>query len=202
VPADPAVRDREDEGGFTLIEMMIVMFLLTVVFSLCALSLVTIQRQVNTDYARGQAVDQVRLAIQQMDRQIRSGNLFYSPTSNGTQLVIFTQANGNQRCVEWQVSSGAIQTRSWTQTWQTDGSASVVPWSTIATGVSNSSSKPPFVLDTTHLSYGGRVLVIDLVTNQTNSESSGVEVTDSVEGRNTVYGYDASACATPYPATS
>jgi prepilin-type N-terminal cleavage/methylation domain-containing protein len=201
VLADRRLEPEEDDGGFTLIEMMIVMFLLTLVFSLCTLSIVTVQRQVNTDYARGQTVDQVRLAIQQMDRQIRSGNLFYQPTSNGTQLVIFTQANGNQRCVEWQVSGGAIQTRSWTQTWQTDGSPSVEPWSTIATGIINSSSKPPFVLDV-NPSYGGRILDIDIVANETNSNSSGVEVTDSIEGRNTVYGYDASACATPYPATS
>ena len=201
MPADPELQGEDGERGFTLIEMMIVMFLLTLVFSLCALALVSVQRQVNTDYARGQAVDQVRLAVQEMDRQIRSGNLFYQPTSNGTQLVIFTQANGNQRCVEWQVSGGAIQTRSWTQTWQTDGSPAVEPWSTIATGISNTSAKPPFVLNLNH-SYGSRILDIELVTNETNSSSSGVDVTDSIEGRNTVYGYDASACATPYPATS
>lgn len=206
MPVDPsATVDQEREGGFTLIELMIVLFILTVVFSFCLTALVSLQGSVVRTDARTQNLDQVRLAVQQIDRQIRSGNIFYSPFTSGSNLdlLVFTQANGNNRCVEWQVDTTKhlLQSRSWTQTWQTDGSPSVVPWSTISTGVMNTSSNPPFSLDSSS-SYGGRVLNIDIATNTTNSQSSGSEVTDSVEGRNTVYGYSATACSSPYPATS
>jgi prepilin-type N-terminal cleavage/methylation domain-containing protein len=199
-------------GGFTIIEMVISMSLLTVVLTFCMVAIVSLQRSVTIADARTQAVDQARLAVQQIDRQIRSGNIFYNPSCptitiacpvnfNGMGLVIFTQANGNQRCVEWQVTaSGTLQSRSWTQTWQTDGSPSVVHWATTATGVTNyTSNKAAFVLDS---SYGGRVLNIDITTDVTSSQSHGSEITDSVEGRNTEYGYSANSCSTPWPATS
>lgn len=196
-------RERDDDRGFTLVEMMIVLSLLTTVFAVCMTSLVAVQRNVVTTDARSQALDQVRLAVMQIDREVRSGNIFYTPTSNGMNLIVFTQANGNERCVQWQVSGSYLQSRSWTQTWQTDGSASVVPWSTIATGVTNGTTTPltaAFSLDGAS-SYGGRILDIDITTDSTNSQSGGGEVQDSVEGRNTVYNYSASACSAPYPAT-
>jgi type II secretory pathway pseudopilin PulG len=198
-PADPG---RED--GLTLIELSMVMFMITVVFAFCLTAVVSLQQSVVRTDARTQTLDQVRLAVQQIDRQVRSGNLFYSPFSSGSNLLdllVFTQANGNNRCVEWQVdtTNHVLQSRSWTQTWQTDGSASVAPWSTIASGVTNSSAHPPFAVDS---NYGSRVLNLDITTNAKNSQSGDSEVTDSVEGRNTVYGYTTTACSTPYPATS
>lgn len=205
MPADqPRADGRTAEVGFTLIELMIVLFLLTVVFALCMTSLVSLQRNVVTTDSRTQALDQVRLAVMQIDREVRSGNIFYTPTANGMNLIVFTQANGNERCVQWQVSGGDLQSRSWTQTWQTDGSPSVVPWSTIATGVTNDTTSPvtpAFSLDGA-ASYGGRILNIDITTDSNGSQSGGSEVQDSVEGRNTVYNYSASACSAPYPATS
>lgn len=195
----------ERDGGFTLIEMTIAMMLLMVVLSLVMVSLVSLQRSVSTADARTQTVDQVRLAVEQIDREVRSGNIFYPPFSSGSnpELLVYTEANGNQRCVEWQVdtTSQALQSRSWTPTWQTDGSPSTVPWSTIATGVTNTLSNPPFSLASTTI-YGGRILNIDITTNATNSQSAGSAITDSVEGRNTVYGYSADSCsATDAPST-
>ncbi len=215
MPADlrtGAVPDDLEEGGFTLVEVLIVMFLLVVVFTLCTMSLISMQRSVSTTDARTQAQDQVRLAVQQIDRQVRSGNIFYNPftpapwsgtpVNGGMAMIVFTQANGNNRCVEWQVSTaGQLQSRSWTQTWQTDGSPTVVPWATIATGLTNTTAKPPFSLDLTS-SYGNRILNVDIVTNASNSQSADTEITDSVEGRNTQYGYSKTACSTPYPASS
>jgi prepilin-type N-terminal cleavage/methylation domain-containing protein len=210
VRADIWVGSPEEQGGFTLIELMIVLSLLTVVFAFCMTALVSLQRSVLTVDSRTQTLDQVRLAVQQIDREVRSGNIFYSPftTPGGTSgsnmnLLVFTQANGNNRCVEWQVNptQQVLQSRSWTQTWQTDGSPSIVHWSTIATDVTNTSSNPPFALDSS-TSYGGRVLNIDIATNSKTSQSGGSEVTDSVEGRNTVYGYSVTSCNAPYPASS
>lgn len=207
MPADtPAARpDGDREDGLTLMELSIVMFMVTVVFAFCLTAVVSLQQSVVRTDARTQTLDQVRVAVQQIDRQVRSGNIFYSPFSSGSNLdlLIFTQANGANRCVEWQVDTThqILESRSWTQTWQTDGSPSVAHWSTIAIDVTNTSANPPFVLDPSS-SYGSRVLNIDIATNVKSSQSSGNEVTDSVEGRNTVYGYSATACSAPYPATS
>lgn len=201
--ADPTPPDAaEADQGFTLIELMFVLFLMTVVFALCLNSLVSLQQNVVTTDSRTQALDQVGLAVQQIDREVRSGNIFYAPTNNGMTMLIYTQANGNQRCVQWQVNGNLLQSRSWTQTWQTDGSPTVVPWSTIATGVTNATTSPQTPAFATPTAYGNRILNIDITTDNTTSRSGGSEVTDSVEGRNTVYGYSATSCSTPYPATS
>ncbi|HET9731731.1 MAG TPA: prepilin-type N-terminal cleavage/methylation domain-containing protein [Acidimicrobiales bacterium] len=196
-------REPTDQG-FTLVEMMMAMLLLTVVLSLVMESLVSLQRSVVTADARTQAVDQARLAVEQIDRQVRSGNIFYAPFDSGLELLVFTQANGNQKCVEWQVdtASQSLQSRSWTPTWQTDGSPAVAPWSTIATGVTNTSTDAPFTLATSSSLYGGRILDISLTTNASNSHALDSAITDSVEGRNTVYGYSTDSCSsTDAPAT-
>ncbi len=202
MPVDPMPGEAEDtDRGFTLIELMIVLFLMTVVFAMCLNSLVSLQRSVVTTDSRTQALDQVGLAVQQIDREVRSGNIFYAPTNNGMTMLVYTQANGNQRCVQWQVNGTLLQSRSWSQTWQTDGSPTVVPWSTIATGVTNASTTPTTPAFTVE-GVAARILNIDITTDSANSQSGGSEVTDSVEGRNTVYGYSATACSTPFPATS
>jgi prepilin-type N-terminal cleavage/methylation domain-containing protein len=118
------------EAGFTLIELMISMSLLSVVMVIFLTALSTAQSTMNRSSARSTSNDQARLAVQELDKEIRSGNVLYDPatcppppgnpagpptcysglgiTQNMT-LLVYTQTNANTRnpgnqCVQWRIS--------------------------------------------------------------------------------------------------
>src|SRR3954452_19586788 len=201
------------DSGVTLVEMLMVMVLFTFILSLVVGALVSVMRDSKRIQDRTDAIDQSRLAIAQIDRQVRSGNVLYNPAadpdataaamnipaSKTWQMRIYTQANGLERCVQWQVIGGVLRTRSWTPTWQTDGVVSA--WKTVARGIANTTAQSPFGLRSNGTSgaYGARLLDIALYTQTSSKGGTPVLVQDSLAGRNTVYGFDAGTCA-PVPA--
>jgi prepilin-type N-terminal cleavage/methylation domain-containing protein len=123
-------RRLRSQAGFTLVEMLIAMSLLTIVMVVFLSALVTSQTTVNRSTVRSISNDQSRLAIQELDKEIRSGNVLYDPancppppvdpsgpptcdpaqgiTQNMT-LLIYTQTNANSRnpgnqCVQWRIT--------------------------------------------------------------------------------------------------
>jgi hypothetical protein len=170
-----------------------------------------------TDEARGasDAAFATRQALATIDRQVRSGNVLFSPadevnylstcqdlgTNKGSCMRIFTQANGAEKCVQWQVvadGSGTgthqLQMRSWETTWQSGGDVS--GWGVVARDLTMASA--PFELDVGPGNiYGERLLKVHLVAR--NADSGRDEAIDaSISGRNTNYGYTGSPC-TPVP---
>ncbi len=150
--------------------------------------------------ARAISNDQARLGIEQIDRQVRSGNLLYDPAtennaalgiSPGLGLRIYTQSNSVQRCRQWRISNEQLQTRAWSTTWAVDGN--VTGWRTVAEGIKNTSSQPAFSFAP---GSAGRTLTVDLFVNTTHSKAGDVEIRTSVTGRNTQYGYPTSVCST------
>jgi hypothetical protein len=164
------------------------------------------------------AASQLRLAIAQIDRQVRSGNVLFSPaleatpssctgdaaTNSGTCMRVFTQSNGDEKCVQWQIivdptdpTSRVLRTRSWASNWQTSGN--LTPWSTVARGL-RLSSLNPFTLQGASTPYKERLLDVRLEAYDTRRKTSIVEQS-SMSGRNTSYGYASSQCD-PVPPTS
>jgi len=187
----------------TLIELVITTMLLGIVMAVIFGALDSVQRTFTTADQRGQTNDQVRLAANDIDRMVRSGNVLYDPATEtlansgvapGYSLRIYTQANGNQRCVQWRVINGFLESRAWTTTWQIDGDVS--DWRKVADHIVNTS--PPFTLDS-NAAFGGRIINVDLradVGTAAASHVAPVEEKVSVTGRNTEYGYDPVVCNT------
>jgi type II secretory pathway component PulJ len=187
--------------------MLIAMGLLSAVMSIVLAALISMQNTENRVNGRSQTNDQVRLAVEQIDRQIRSGNVLYDPAGEGTHagtgipagfsMRVYTQANGVQRCVQWRVSGGTLQSRSWTKSWQVDNQVS--GWRTIAEHIVNPTATPPFALDSSP-NFGGQqgshLINIDIMANAASSTGSNVESKMSISGRNQV-GY--SDVCTPIP---
>jgi type II secretory pathway component PulJ len=192
---------RRDERGTTAAELMVVTALLGTVLAVVFSVLISVQNTENRANVRSQTNDQVRLAIEQIDRQVRSGNMLYDPASEGSNagtgiapgfsMRIYTQANGLERCVQWRVMNGTLQSRSWTQTWQLDNQVS--GWRTVAEHVVNGTGSPPFSLDA-GTRFGQRLVNIDMIANVRSDTGSNVEAKSSVTGRNTQYGYDPVVC--------
>lgn len=192
-------RGQKGDGGLSLVELMVAMGILGVVTAVAYSVLITVTKQSRDLQGRSETVGQARLAIEQMDRQIRSGNVLFNPANEAlpNSMRVYTQANGQERCVQWQMTTaGQLRSRSWSPTWQTDGL--VTGWGIVARGLVNTTS--PFTLDATSgNAYGSRLINISLQVQDGTAGGPVQNVATSLSGRNTEYGYDQGICS-PVPA--
>lgn len=225
MPKSPEQRPRRDEG-FTLVEMSVAMLVLGLALSLVYSALVQIQQRTTQVEGQANAVAEVRQALQQIDRQVRSGNVLYSPENEvpngttgttgctavsseraGTCMRVYTQLSGVERCVQWQVlpQPGAtgrsmLRTRNWHPDWETNGD--LTAWSTVSRGLVAMPSKQPFVLVKNGAgaatAYDSRLLRLHFEAVDPRRSGTPVTLTSALSGRNTNYGYDAGLC-TPVP---
>jgi type II secretory pathway pseudopilin PulG len=196
----------------TLIELTVSMALLTIAAVVFLSTLVFVQRAVSRQGQRSITNDQARLALEQLDHEIRSGNLLYDPALEndpangiygGMSLRIYTQTNANIRdpgnqCVQWRILNKTLWERKRATNWRDDPVTLVTDWIIVADNIQNQSVTPQvsaFALDPDP-AKGGRVIVISLLVNAaTSSGSSNVLAQESVTGRNTEYGYPSQVCA-------
>lgn len=195
-----------DDRGLTLIELLVSMIVFSIVIAAAYSGLLLILKQTKDTAGRADAVADARLAIAQLDRQIRSGNVLYDPSNEAAlgypmSMRVFTQTNAQEKCVQWQIAGGALRMRSWETTWQTGGTVS--GWQTIARSIDNttSSADVPFKLSGDTTPYSARVINVHLVLKSVDSQGRRMTVDTAISGRNTVYGYDAGVCS-PIPPSS
>jgi prepilin-type N-terminal cleavage/methylation domain-containing protein len=198
----PGARRRlRDDSGLTLVELLVAMVLLAICMSMVSVVLISTMKAQVLSEGRSQANDVARAAVRDIDRQVRSGNIIYAPDDSGYSLKVYTQANGNLRCVQWKVNDKQLRSRAWAPN---NGQApiDVQPWRTIVSGIFNGTdgdSTVPFALGPTGNggSGFGNLVVVDLKVDA-GRNSKPVEIATSVEGRNTVYNYPHDRC-TPEP---
>jgi type II secretory pathway component PulJ len=194
----------------TLIELSVSVSILVIVIGAILLVLPSVQNSLNRQANRSQSNDQARLAVEELDREIRSGNLLYDPQYESDpymSLRVYTQANadtrlGGNRCVQWRIVQQQLQRRSWTVNWQSADGV-VDPWRIVATGIVNKAVSPTvkaFKLDPDPFK-GNRTLVVTILSRASTSAGSNtpVQISSSVTGRNTEYGYPSNVCSTIPP---
>jgi prepilin-type N-terminal cleavage/methylation domain-containing protein len=215
-------RMREDERGMTLPELLVAMSIFSVISIIVLNTLVSVQRSVVRATEWQQNNDQARLAIETIDRQIRSGGLLYSPGSvsgnAGAELIVYTQSSApafkdptypasgysGNRCVEWRVSGGNLQTRWWRSQYLSDGSVGTLnttTWRIVATGVVNYTSPnnlAVFSLDSDPLK-GGRTINVALLVNTAFSvrPNETVKIQAALTARNTASGLSTACPSQP-----
>jgi hypothetical protein len=182
------------------------MSLLSVVLVAFLTTFETVQRNFNKQIDRSASNDQARAAVQEIDREVRSGNLLFDPsleTPAGQVLRVYTQTNAptrdpGNRCVQWKITDAQeLTVRSWSVNWQTDGV--VTAWRTVAYNVVNRvRNVQAFSLDSEQ-NKGGRTLNVDILVNKNSSSGRDVEIKTSVTGRNTGYGYPTDICSVVPP---
>ncbi|MDP9181277.1 MAG: prepilin-type N-terminal cleavage/methylation domain-containing protein [Actinomycetota bacterium] len=206
------------ESGFTLIELLVTMIVFGLAMTMVTKAVSKVEHFAGDAQGSADANGEVRLALDDIDRQVRSGNVLYSPanettpsscsasgTDAGTCMRVYTQANGVQRCVQWQVladpskpTTSIIRSRSWSPTWQTDGITT--EWATKARGLLLTPSTVPFTLQGAVTSSSSRYLSVRFEAKDPRRPGA-VVLTSALSGRNTNYGYDAGLCS-PVPPTS
>lgn len=193
------------DDGTSVTEVMVTLALLALVLAIFSSAMIAMFNRVHVADRRSQSNDAVRLAIEEIDRQVRSGNVIHDPhdpaipaDQRGMSLRIYTQTNAPtashaNRCVQWRVASGKLETRWWSRAWQSDGVIS--GWRTVAEHLTNApSDTPPFSFDRDEVSYGDRVLRVRLLVNRDRNTGSDVEVAASITGRNVQFGYPITLC--------
>jgi prepilin-type N-terminal cleavage/methylation domain-containing protein len=193
------------EDGMSLVELLVAMMILGIVAAVFATTLSSVQRVVSHTDSRTQNNTQARLAIEELDREIRSGNVLYDPGSGADanyRFKIYTQSNAPTRdpapgyvCRLWRITSTYdLQTRFWPPTMPLDAT----DWRTVATGVVNRAltpAVPAFALDPDP-NKGGRTVNIVLMMNNdlANRPNETLKVQSALTGRNTSYGFPVSVC--------
>ncbi|MEN1973971.1 PulJ/GspJ family protein [Cellulomonas sp. P4] len=197
------------DAGMTLAELLVSMIVFSIAIAMITGALISVMSVTKDAEAASDAVFQTRQALATIDRQVRSGNVLFSPadevayvsscqdlgSNSGTCMRIYTQSNGDEKCVQWRVApdgEGAydLTMRSWEPTWQTGGT--VTAWSVVSRGLVLDGA--PFQLDVGAGGvYGSRLLKVHLVARNAESGHE-VSIDASVSGRNTTYGYTGSQC--------
>jgi prepilin-type N-terminal cleavage/methylation domain-containing protein len=225
---DLRARARDDDRGLTLTELLVAMAIFSGAVALAFSAVITIMRMSTEAQRSADAAAELRVAIAQIDRQVRSGNVLFSPANEtttgcsavgafaGTCMRIYTQSNGEQRCVQWQVveddspdateGTYVLRSRSWDPDWAS-GTGEVTEWGVVARGLhyEHGTTEAPFTLSaaldvgTPVTAYGERMLVLHLESLDTRSGKA-VAIESSITGRNTSYGYSGGQCS-PVPSS-
>jgi prepilin-type N-terminal cleavage/methylation domain-containing protein len=197
--ARPMIRLRlrlRREGGFTLAEVMVAMMIMSLVMGVA-----------KQDYL-SRANDNARLAVEELDREIRSGNVLYNPAFEGDYstlpvdytLRIYTQANATSRtpepgyvCVLWTINEGNELVRNM---WPPLKPEDATGWRVVAEGIVNRAlNEKAFILEDPD--EGGRTVGITILANpDLNSKPAlTTRIQLSSTGRNTSYGFPQNVCS-------
>jgi type II secretory pathway pseudopilin PulG len=200
----------------SLVELLVSMSILGIVIAAFLGVLASVQMSYERQNARSQSNDQARLAVEEIDREIRSGNVLYDPASEndptngiypGMSLRVYTQSNGNIHtpssvCVQWRILNQQLQRRQWATNWQDNPDTLVSGWRIVADHIMNRTVNPQvtaFTLDQSQASFGNRIVKVKLVANENPAYGSNVEIDTSVTGRDTEFGYPVNVCSSIPP---
>jgi Tfp pilus assembly protein PilW len=187
----------------TLTELMITVALLLVVTGAFLTFVNSMNRAVVEETDRSRANDQARLAIEQLDREVRSGNYIYDPQLEPNpyrflQLRVYTQANAPTRtpgvqCVQWRIQNRELLRRSW----PSGNTSAVTAWRVVAENIVNADPpvKPAFQIDN-DANTGGRTLDVTFYVDvdADDAVTRPVRIETSLTARNTPSGYTSSVC--------
>jgi prepilin-type N-terminal cleavage/methylation domain-containing protein len=201
VPSDLVRARFRGQAGITLVELLVSMMILSIVSLVFTTTLTSVQRAVVREDVRTQLNNKARLAIQTLDRQVRSGNLLYPPSSEsdpyggttGYMFRVYTQANtpteGQFRCALWLIDNQQRLKYRWWPALQPEDATS---WTIVTDGVVNRTlGQPAFTVDSTN-----RTASVTFFLNPSYSTDSSAtqKVTASLTGRNTSFGYPSDVC--------
>jgi type II secretory pathway pseudopilin PulG len=195
----------DDERGITLVELVIATAILGIVMLVFTSTLASMQQAVVAEDVRNRLNDQARLALADLDRQVRSGNLLYDPATE-TEVVepfdvdaesfmfrVYTQTkyqeSDDPRCALWLIDDDR---RLLYRYWPVLDPDEASDWRVVAEGVVNrDTGTPAFALDA-----AGRTVTVTIEANADfdGDPNATQSFSAALTGRNTSFGYPANVC--------
>ena len=203
-PLRKRLQHRDDEAGFTLVEVVVVTLLIGIVSIVFLSAMARVQTSLTRATERSDNNDQARLAVQRIDREVRSGNILYDPATESPQyytLRVYTQVNadtrGGPQCVLWKIEGQQLLRRTWPPLQPENATG----WGVVVDGVVNvDDGVRAFELDPDP-AKGGRTVQVTLLVDKrpgVNPDQT-IQIQTSVTGRNSTFDYPENVC-TPVPA--
>lgn len=194
-------RLRKEQSGTSIPELAVALSVMLVVAGAFLSVVISLQTNLVRQQRRSDNNDQARLAVEQLDREIRSGNVLYNPATEADPfytLRVYTQANAPTRtpafqCVQWLIEDDQLKRRHWPP----NEPELVTPWRIVAEGIVNRTvGEEAFQLDP-EPSKGGRTVMINLTVNGSLAEDpdATIRIQTSLTGRNTSLGFSSDVCA-------
>lgn len=190
---------RGRDAGLTLVEVLVSASLLVLALVMFGGSLVTAQRAQGTNAQYSQANDQAHLALQAIDRQIRSGFVVgtTSVANADAAVKIYSEAGGAARCFAWAVADDDLGGRSglaklYVASWDPRPVGASVPsfpgsgWTAMASNLWNWLVSPqvePFDVPTPATGVL-KTLDVTLRLNASTRSEATIELTSSFTSRN------------------
>lgn len=194
-------RLHADQRGLSFAELITSLAMLLLVSGAFITVTQTVQMGVERQGDHSRANDQARLAIEQIDREVRSGSILYNPGLESPAfygLRVYTQSNATTRpsgsmCVQWRIYERELQRRDWAP----GAPGTVTGWQTIATNIVNIDLlKRAFELDPDPVKSGRTLDVTLFVDGDIQDPTvSPVRIQTSITGRNAALGNPESVCA-------
>ena len=129
-----------DEDGFTLVELLVAMLVMTIFMGLVTAAVVQMTQVSLKSQAIGDAESQLNAAFLRLDKEVRYASAINSPGQNGSDWYVEFQSkySGTTTCTQLRTTAaaGKLQQRTWTVT---GGSVTAPGWTTLASGVANQS---------------------------------------------------------------
>jgi type II secretory pathway pseudopilin PulG len=110
------VRKKSDDAGFTLIDTMVAMTVMTIVMAVFTTSVLQMYRTANSVEARSITQSQISTAMQRLDRQIRYAKGISEPYTIGGIVYVDLLAvqQTKRQCIQLRVANGVLSQRTWT----------------------------------------------------------------------------------------
>ncbi|HEY3925585.1 MAG TPA: type II secretion system protein [Acidothermaceae bacterium] len=187
--------------GFTLIELLVSMVIFAMLLSVMMSVVIAMNKDLNKTTSIVDASSQGLRATQAIDKQLRYADSVNTEAlgASGDRYVSFEGLTdtGVSECYQWRVHSGGfLQQRTWqagtTEPANTAAVTATSPaWQTVAVGVVNPTSSPPFTVTTVGGSGGAstvfRQVVVDLVLQGKSSSVGHAETKLTITARNSNY---------------
>lgn len=202
----PRCRRLHGEDGITLVEVLVATAILGIVMLVFTSTLASMQQAVVAEDVRTRLNDQARLALADIDRQVRSGNLLYDPDDEvavdvgGTTLAaggylfrVYTQTKyqdtDEPRCALWVIDD---EQRLLYRYWPVLDPDEATEWRVVAEHIVNrETGTPAFALDAS-----GRTITASIQANANiEADPNATQIFEaSLTGRNTSFGYPNNVC--------
>jgi hypothetical protein len=204
---------RSDDRGTTVAELAVVMVVSSIVLALAAQFVIAIARDAHVATLTGNRVDNVRLALDSVERQVRSGDVLYLQTTGGVCRVygigsnclgVATEVDGTTSCIQMQLIPDAsgdgsydLRARSYSPAWASGGLVGV--WRQVTNGLAPPTDvTPPFII-AQQSGVGVQAVTAEFAALQVRAGAAPIRLSGTYVPRNALYA-SSTTCAGGYPA--